>query len=1035
MTPEQNKANPPLSRIELAELKELIVASSDRSLLSSESERLQQMLAASREARSVYMSYRQLDANLDWKVRGNQSVDAVVESSRRAANLAKELNLIDDRDRLAITRKRSLSVFALAAALCCVAASIVWLWPRSADHAAEMTVSGTTVLAKVVQLSTDCSWFVENRRGDGDTVFAGDKVRLIRGQLRMDFACGATVTMRSPAALEIISPMKTRAVLGTLKAHVGKGAEGFTVETPRTTVVDLGTDFGVDVSRHGSTDVVVFNGAVDLHSEGINGLSESQRLSAGEGVRVSGEGTASRIVSILDSQFSVAEARRGRDRTPVISEVRDNVRRGESWKYYEIVHGGLREDAKAFVDREHEWNGVTSAGIPRYLLGADYVKTFNDDKLNREVEIRLAISRAAIVYVLLDKRSPVPDWLRDRFFNTGDEIGLDGGKYSRFGERKFTATGAGKSIDDVFSIWRLDVPRAATVTLGAIQPGGEAHNMFGIVAVPMESRSRDDFGGIATNPTKESSPLVKGSNGELSADGMIERANDCDVFRFDWKGGVAEVNCRTNGYTTLDPIVSIYDPNEKLIGYARATRQKRERATVKMNLPAGTFYAAITGSDEVGEVGYYHLDVKPAKGDIPAPLATSSSFVVRATPADHSIKLSWDAVPAAKSYVVERSYDAVNFETIAKSSTSSIETALEPGTTCIYRVKAEAAGIPASAPLLARAPAAAVSRLQTFGCSPESIVLEWSDVMGEQGYQVERSQNGEPFVNVATVPRNACGYRDTTVAPNSRYAYRVITLDPASTNAVSRSISAMSGVAGLSAVARGNDQVELTWKASYPQARLYIERATGAPDLFLTIGAVNGEAGSFIDRSVHAGEQPRYRVVAVEDRIESTETRSEQVDSVRLPDWVAKEDFFALRFIGKINVPKRGKFSFFLNSDDGSRLFIDGSMVANNDERHSEQMVAGFAQLKAGLHDLEVQYFQHDGNKKLELLWAGAGVPYSEVSKENLTSLVCRRYSGKWWRLPFDRSCAISDVVEVKKPFESGAASQNSGIQPLEKIQ
>ena len=92
--------------------------------------------------------------------------------------------------------------------------------------------------------------------------------------------------------------MRTRAVLGTLKAHVDKGAEGFTVETPRTTVVDLGTDFGIDVTDHGSTDVVVFTGAVDVHSDGVEGLKSRQRLGAGEGVRVSGEGTASRIVSI-----------------------------------------------------------------------------------------------------------------------------------------------------------------------------------------------------------------------------------------------------------------------------------------------------------------------------------------------------------------------------------------------------------------------------------------------------------------------------------------------------------------------------------------------------------------------------------------------------------------------------------------------------------------------------------------------------------------------------------------------------------------
>ena len=47
------------------------------------------------------------------------------------------------------------------------------------------------MIAKIVQLSDDCSWFVENRRGDDNTILAGDKVRLTRGQLRMDFACGA----------------------------------------------------------------------------------------------------------------------------------------------------------------------------------------------------------------------------------------------------------------------------------------------------------------------------------------------------------------------------------------------------------------------------------------------------------------------------------------------------------------------------------------------------------------------------------------------------------------------------------------------------------------------------------------------------------------------------------------------------------------------------------------------------------------------------------------------------------------------------
>ena len=94
-------------------------------------------------------------------------------------------------------------------------------------------------------------------------------------------------------------------------------------------------------------------------------------------------------------------------------------------------------------------NGTASKPeCPRYLLGADYVKTFNDDKLNRKVEIRVTLDRPAILYVLHDKRSPPPDWLREKFFNTGDEIGLDGGGYKRFGwarSRRSTSERAGAS--------------------------------------------------------------------------------------------------------------------------------------------------------------------------------------------------------------------------------------------------------------------------------------------------------------------------------------------------------------------------------------------------------------------------------------------------------------------------------------------------------------------------------------------------------------------------------------------------------------
>jgi len=336
MTPANS--NSPLTPAELAELKRLIAVSSDRGLGAEEGAQLEKLLWNSREARSIYIGYMQLDASLDWKIRGNNSLDDVVEKSRSVSAILTSSYELKRPIPSWLKRKRLISLLALGASVALVFASVGWWIRQSAQNKATFAVddanaatevpsadatSGAAV-AKIVQLSKECNWFIENRQNGEPTVRAGDKIRLTRGQLRMDFACGASVTLRAPAALDVISPMRTRAVLGTLTAHVGKGAEGFTVETPRTTVVDLGTDFGIDVSRHGSTDVVVFNGMVDLHSNGISGLNARQRLRAGEGVRVSGEGTASRIVSILDSQFSMAEARPSRDRTPELGRARQH---------------------------------------------------------------------------------------------------------------------------------------------------------------------------------------------------------------------------------------------------------------------------------------------------------------------------------------------------------------------------------------------------------------------------------------------------------------------------------------------------------------------------------------------------------------------------------------------------------------------------------------------------------------------------------------------------------------------------------------
>ena len=83
-----------------------------------------------------------------------------------------------------------------------------------------------------------------------------------------------------------------------LTANVTEPAKGFSVLTPRATVVDLGTESGVEVNNDGATDVVVFKGEVDDDYNDPTDQSSAQRLRIGEAVHLGAIGMANRIVSV-----------------------------------------------------------------------------------------------------------------------------------------------------------------------------------------------------------------------------------------------------------------------------------------------------------------------------------------------------------------------------------------------------------------------------------------------------------------------------------------------------------------------------------------------------------------------------------------------------------------------------------------------------------------------------------------------------------------------------------------------------------------
>ena len=96
-------------------------------------------------------------------------------------------------------------------------------------------------------------------------------------------------------------------------------------------------------------------------------------------------------------------------------------------------------------------------------------------------------------------------------------------------------------------------------------------------------------------------------------------------------------------------------------------------------------------------------------------------------------------------------------------------------------------------------------------------------------------------------------------------------------------------------------------------------------------------------------------------------------------------DKFALRFTGFIQAPRAGKYTFFANSDDGSRIYVRGRMVVNNDGAHGPVEKAGAINLPAGSHPIVVTYFDNGGGDMLSIQWSGPGIKKQAIPAARLT--------------------------------------------------
>lgn len=98
------------------------------------------------------------------------------------------------------------------------------------------------------------------------------------------------------------------------------------------------------------------------------------------------------------------------------------------------------------------------------------------------------------------------------------------------------------------------------------------------------------------------------------------------------------------------------------------------------------------------------------------------------------------------------------------------------------------------------------------------------------------------------------------------------------------------------------------------------------------------------------------------------------------------DDSTGIVFEGWFTIKDAGIYFFSTISDDGSKLFIDGVPVVDNDGDHGVQEREGSVTLTQGKHKIGVYYLNAGGGFFLNCLFSGPGIPKQIISPDVLSN-------------------------------------------------
>jgi hypothetical protein len=314
----------------LVELSQLIGQLVDEQLTDAGRARLNELLRSESAARAYYLDYIDVHSRLERRHESQAPsfIPPIVIEPATPANRS----LLSFQTALG----SGLFSYGAAAIILSVALFVGWIWRVSLVERALPTAPQVVgprgpgpderSVGRITGLA-DCQW-IDPRTvvANGDDVRRGQAYKLASGCLEITYHAGAKVILQGPVRYVVESKTGGFLALGKLTARVESresrvessdrqqtgsqlstlSSQLFTVRTPTAVVIDLGTEFGVEVDRSGDCLTHVFQGKVEVRTARDHQPVSRLVLAASESAKAQRAANRAITVSRLSQQDAAA---------------------------------------------------------------------------------------------------------------------------------------------------------------------------------------------------------------------------------------------------------------------------------------------------------------------------------------------------------------------------------------------------------------------------------------------------------------------------------------------------------------------------------------------------------------------------------------------------------------------------------------------------------------------------------------------------------------------------------------------------------